>query len=116
MSEAATELGESLDAARSFAIANDLTSWGDWFGKAIVAAVSPDPAVPYNPDIAPDGALTLERRQLLASAVQAWVFGGMGSWNDVWLEDESQMGEMAHVSDRLYGAVMDALVAVTNNQ
>lgn len=44
-------------------------------------AKSAEPEVPYNPDIAPDGSMTLERHRLLADAVQALgVFGSMGSW------------------------------------
>jgi hypothetical protein len=70
--------------------------------------------VPYNPDIAPAGWLSLEQRQLLAFAVQAWVFGGMGSWNDAWFEDESQGDHYAEVTERLYEAVIAAFIAVTN--
>jgi hypothetical protein len=114
--EASTELVAALEAARSFALTNQLSGWAEWFAKAIVAAGAPDPEIPYNPDIAPGGWLALEQRQLLAAATQAWVFGGMGSWNDIWLEDESQAERMEQLTKQLYTAVMGALVAVTNNQ
>jgi len=112
--EASAQLMASLEDARVFAIANDLAGWADWFAKASNAAHASEPQVAYNPDIAPPGWLTLEQHQLLAAAVQAWVFGGMGSWNVVWLSDESQADRMARVTERLYAAVVGAVIAVTN--
>lgn len=112
--DARASLREAVEAAHTFARANNLDGWVDWFGKAVAVSDSPDPEVPYNPDIAPVGWLSLEQRRLLAFAVQAWVFGGMGSWNDIWIEDESQGDRYREVTEQLYGAVIDALVAVTN--
>src|SRR4051794_262143 len=42
-----------------------------------------EPTAPYHPDILPSAGYTLAARQLLAGAVASFVFGGMGSWNDV---------------------------------
>jgi hypothetical protein len=112
--DAFASLQEAVKAARALATENNLDDWVDWFGKALSVSTSPDPEVPYNPDIAPTGWLSLEQQQLLAFAVQAWVFGGMGSWNDIWLEDESQGDRYREVTEQLYRAVIAALVAVTN--
>lgn len=112
--DARASLHEAVEAARTFATENNLDGWVDWFGTALAVSMSPDPEVPYNPDIAPAGWLSLEQQQLLASAVQSWVFGGMGSWNDIWFEDESQSDRYREVTERLYRAVIAALVAVTN--
>jgi len=112
--EAHASLHESVEAARTFAKANNLNGWVDWFGKALAVSESSNPEVPYNPDIVPAGWLSLEQRQLLAFAVQAWVFGGMGSWNDIWLEDESQGDRYRAVTEQLYESLIAALVAVTN--
>ena len=43
---------------------------------------SKNPAVEYYNDFIPGDALSLQARQLLFSASKAYVFGGMGSWND----------------------------------
>lgn len=104
----------AVHAARDFAAANDLEGWTEWFVKALDVAESLDPEVPYNPDMAPAGSLVLEERQLLAAAVQSWVFGGMGSWNDIWLSDESQTARYEKVTEQLYAAVIESLVAVAN--
>jgi hypothetical protein len=41
---------------------------------------------------------------LLEACQTAWVFGGMGSWNDLWFEGEDQ-GIYERVSERLFEAV-----------
>ncbi len=46
-------------------------------------------------------------------AQKAWVFGGMGSWNDLWFEGEAQ-GEYDRVSDRLFQTVNEAIRAAAN--
>jgi hypothetical protein len=52
--------------------------------------------------------------RLLADMVQAaWVFGGMGSWNDLWPPDGTQE-EYEHLTTELFGAVMLALVAAAS--
>ena len=42
------------------------------------------------------------------------MFGGMGSWNDVWLPDEHDRAEYDRRTESLYAAVVDALLAVAN--
>ena len=54
---------------------------------------------------------SLEARQLLATASHAWVFGGMGSWNDVALTDDERYKP---VTAELFEAVLEAVVAATN--
>jgi hypothetical protein len=108
------ELLGALRRVRHFADSNSLSSWTAWFDKAIAAADADDPVIAYNPDLAPAGMLDLARTRLLAAAVQAWVFGGMGSWNDVWLDDETQNRKLTEVTRRLCRAVLQALTAVTN--
>jgi len=49
-------------------------------------------------------------------AVKAWVFGGVGSWNDVYYQDPEAAAEYAAVSRNLYGAVLLALVASVNSE
>ena len=57
----------------------------------------------------PEGAYSHRARRLMAAASEAWVFGGMGSWNDM------GGGEgYAKVSDGLYTAMIDAIITATN--
>jgi len=58
----------------------------------------------YHQDLAPTGFLSEEAAVLLDACQTAWVFGGMGSWNDLWFEGEDQ-GIYERVSERLFEAV-----------
>lgn len=57
---------------------------------------------------------TLEQRALFNAASKAWVFGGMGSWNDTGPSDISLQPEYERVSDQLFDAVNSAVVAAVN--
>ncbi len=53
-------------------------------------------------------------RHLLAGAFSSWVFGGMGSWNDLSFDEESQK-EYEAISDELFNAIHQAIIAGVNN-
>jgi hypothetical protein len=69
----------------------------------------------YHKDLAPSGFLSLTANQLLCSAQAAWVFGGMGSWNDVYFED-THKARYNDLSEKLYRLLNRAIVAVANSQ
>ncbi|PWE17826.1 hypothetical protein DDZ18_05575 [Marinicauda salina] len=54
-----------------------------------------------------------ERRALLEASTMAWVFGGMGSWNDFYPSEE-KAAEYERVSEALYRAIQDAQLAAVN--
>lgn len=47
-------------------------------------------------------------------AAQAWVFGGMGSWNDLGFSDADSHHRYQEVTRRLYDGVLRAFVATVN--
>ena len=49
----------------------------------------------------------------MAAAVSAYVFGGMGSWNDMWFEDDAA-ASYQDITRSLYQAVMFAIDAAAN--
>ena len=53
-------------------------------------------------------------RALAVAATRADVFGGMGSWNDFWLEDSALEHERSVCSSALYVAMRDAVRASAN--
>lgn len=110
----AEALKTALVEASHFARTNDLTSWADWFDDAVRRSEGDVPEIPYHPDMAPPTAVGAEALRLLAMAGKSWVFGGMGSWNDVWLEDQAARSRFDEVSGRLYKCMLDAFVAATN--
>lgn len=92
---------------------DDLRGWVSWFAKADALLNDPDPVAPYHQDLLPSDA-ALDRRQLAASAVQGWVFGGMGSWNDSGPADPAAQREYEYVGANLYAALLAALSAAAN--
>jgi hypothetical protein len=113
--DAAKELYDALNDAKIFSAEASLGSWREWFSEAIELLGHSAPVIPYHPDLLPPGFRVLSSRQLLSSACKAWVFGGMGSWNDVYFEPRSLKKEYVAVTSRLYRATMNAIGSATNS-
>ncbi|MEN2742119.1 hypothetical protein ABCS02_30420 [Microbacterium sp. X-17] len=112
-SSAQEDLRAALDAIRGFAEGDDdIADWATWFTEALRLLDASEPVIPYYPDLAPEG-LPRESRQLLAAAVKSWVFGGMGSWNDLAYSDAARKAEYDQRTAELYRSVLAALFAVT---
>lgn len=112
VSRASAELRGALEEIRDFARA-EATEWVPWFEKALDCLES-DRDIPYHPDLLPRVGYARDARRLLAAASQAWVFGGMGSWNDMGF-DEPQQSRYEACSTRLYRAVIEACCAAANS-
>ncbi len=68
----------------------------------------------YHKDLAPEGCLLPLARCLLDASQTAWVFGGMGSWNDLGF-DGPDRAEYDRVSERLFTALNEAIYAGANS-
>jgi hypothetical protein len=116
---ATRELGRAVAAASELA-RNDaeLRSWDTRFERARAALESDEPAklldVRDNSVLAP-AIHRLEARRLVAAAQCAWVFGGMGSWNDYAGADGESRARHRSVTADLYAAVVDAIVGGVNS-
>jgi hypothetical protein len=84
------------------------------FEKALGLASSADPKPSY-PDMLPETGYGVRSRRLIAVASNAWVFGGMSWWNDIWFDDKSFQDEHSRLIAQLYNAVIEGLVAGTNS-
>jgi hypothetical protein len=104
--EAAKNLQKALAAAEAFAENHDLVDSADLFAEALELLDNPAPEIPYHPDLVPSSFDALNRK-VLACACMAWVFGGMGSWNDAGFETDA-------ISFELYRALLHAFAAATN--
>jgi len=60
-------------------------------------------------------ACTPQSGHLAAAAAQAWVFGGMGSWNGIGFVDSAVQGEYRELSGQLCAATLQALLASAND-
>ena len=56
----------------------------------------------------------LEQRRLLQAVLSAWVFGGMGSWNDLGAPPEFA-GDYDRLSEQLFRALCDGVCALANS-
>ncbi len=86
--------------------------------RALEIATAPPEPVPtaaaYQGAWLPDGWKSASVRRLIRAAFAANVFRGMGSWNDVRPPDPAQAAEYEAVSDRLFRAMLDGVVAGLN--
>lgn len=110
---AAQYLRAALAEASAVAEQEGWRQWTEWFGQAAAQLDSAVPEPRFHPDLAPPD-LDLERRRLLAGAVDAWVFGGMGSWNDTPPGEATPRAAYDEATVRLYTACTLALSVVVD--
>jgi len=107
------QLHQSIEAALEFATSHqDLSTWVGVFEEALALGQDEEAEIPYHPDLLPPGTDS-SRRRLLAAASQAYVFGGMASWNDTWFDGEHGTA-YDQVTRSLYASVLTAVEAATN--
>lgn len=110
-----SSLERSLIAITDFADAQQLSDWAGVFKKASAILNSTDPARDYyHQDLLVEKHYSLIARQLLFAAGAAWVFGGMGSWNDLGFNTEEDNKKYDDVSAGLYAAIIQSVLAVAN--
>jgi len=107
------DLAAALSAIAAFAKRNDL-GFVDSF-EAGLAALNTDKApTAYHQDLGPPGYLTTAAVRLLNACQAAWVFGGMGSWNDGGYGEEL-LAEGDALSDRLFSLLQEGISAAANS-
>jgi hypothetical protein len=108
------DLMTALSRIEAFATRQKLETFAGAFRSAAGKLSSADPlAETYHSDLAPTPIMPLEAKQLLASAQTAWVFGGMGSWNDLGFDGNDQQ-EYTMLSDELF-LLLNQAIGVTVN-
>jgi hypothetical protein len=99
------DLMGAVERAEAFAASQGWQDWREWLASARAADVPR-----FHPDLLPPDGFGDEARQLVAIAASAWVFGGMGSWNDGWPSEGQVRMQYDAVSDDLYLAICAAFV------
>jgi hypothetical protein len=105
------DLQETLRDAIALSRRNELEEFTPSFEAALDAL-----AAEREPDLhglAPPGQLPLPASRLAAASLHAWVFGGMGSWNDIVLRG-SDDEEYHRISENLYRLINAAAVEAVN--
>ena len=108
------DLKAALLRAEAFASVKELDGFAAAFrdGAALLSSAEPLAGC-FHRDIAPGGAIPLEARQLLAATETGWVFGGMGSWNDLSYQGPDRQ-EYEELSDRLFDLMVEAIATAAN--
>lgn len=81
-------------------------------GLSNLASSSPGADLYHNDLLTAEMPLTAA--QLLSAAQSSWVFGGMGSWNDLGFDDDDQR-TYEDLSEDLYKLLNDSIVSATNS-
>ena len=83
--------------------------------QAIEVVQNPWPVLLFSTDLILNTVENESVRQLLAGSLKAWVFGRLGSWNDMYITDPSQERKYQGISKYLYRAVIQAYGATANS-
>jgi len=105
---------KNLTALGEFARTHNLSDFANAFDSGIQQLSAQDPRNNMYPkDLPPVGSLPLAAAQLLGASEAAWVFGGMGSWNDLTFQggDQTKYDEL---SEELYQLLNAAIVSAAN--
>ena len=103
-----------LSGIEAFAARQKLEYFAGAFRKAAGLLSSDHPlSETYHSDLAPTTAMPLEAKQLLGAVQAAWVFGGMGTWNDLGFDGDDQR-EYDALSGELFLLLNQALCGAIN--
>ncbi|MCL2296290.1 MAG: hypothetical protein FWC29_04325 [Methanomassiliicoccaceae archaeon] len=109
------ELRRVLSEIADFASEQDLQSWAEQFDRSMTVLDSSSPEEDFQPrDLIPLENYSLTAKQIIFSAGSAWVFGGMGSWNDLGFDDEADNEKYDDLSEQLYSKINEAIIAGIN--
>jgi len=112
-SEAKTAFEAALTRIHAFSSKHNCDGFTGCFERAIQSLREESSTHGYHKDLYLPGSLTKSAESMLDAAQSAWVFGGMGSWNDMGFDGEEQH-EYEAASDQLFTAVNNAICAATN--
>jgi hypothetical protein len=109
LDDAYIKLKEALVEVNDFA-KEWASEFSQYFQLAIKCLSSDDPIGEGLPE-----GIELKAQQLIRASYRGWVFGGMGSWNDLGFEEDSIEDRYDEVSDKLYNSICVALVVAVNS-
>jgi hypothetical protein len=113
-SEVKKQLKDTLQKISEFAHKNDCSNFGLCFDKGIKALEEPPIVSDKEYKIFPENYAPTLYQQLLNASQRAWVFGGMGSWNDIGFNDSTIHKEYEELSDKLFNLINLSLIVASN--
>lgn len=110
------KLAEALTEIEAFAYEMQVENFAKVFARANASLNDPHPEMGYyHTNLLPENNYSITARQTLFSAARAWVFGGMGSWNDMGFAAEYSQQRYEQLSAKLYNAINDSVIASVNH-
>jgi hypothetical protein len=109
----ADDLRSSLSEIKEFSRRHANGAFIDYFDRGSNALDNPAADLGYHKDLFPPGSLSAPSQSLLQCAQCAWVFGGMGSWNDQGFQGDLE-SEFERVSVRLFDLLNEAIAAAAS--
>lgn len=112
--EVKVQLKEALTKISEFAHSNECGNFAKCFDRGI-KALSEQPSSNDNGYIIfPDNYAASDYHQVLNACQSAWVFGGMGSWNDMGFSDNEVHKQYEELSDMLFNLVNLSIIVASN--
>jgi hypothetical protein len=96
-----------------FTTRNKLDNWTNVFLSALNKFEINNPSELLGDDYLPSNCYSLEAKQILVACDQAWVFGGMGSWNDVVNVDDYDL--YRRLTNNLFDTLNNSVAAAINS-
>jgi hypothetical protein len=107
---------ERMEAIAAFAEEHKLSRWHLIFRQALDILDSKEPGrLTDEGRLIPTDNYSLIATQLLFAAGKAWVFGAMGSWNDLSFSDEAVRQPYEKLSYDLYDCICVSILAAVNS-
>ncbi|HLA58184.1 MAG TPA: hypothetical protein VK622_05470 [Puia sp.] len=114
--ETKSKLAKTIKELVDFCLQQDLKSWLDTFQKADKILSDPTPnKLYYHQDLLVVKNYSLNAQQLLFAAGTAWVFGGMGWWNDMGFNEKDAQEIYIRLSQQLYEQLLQSILATSNS-
>lgn len=108
-------LNKTLTDIKQFSATQKLDNWTKLFDLALNILNGKDINLDNFKKYFPSGFFTQQFFQLAGAADAAWVFGGMGSWNDLVFNNPEDQAEYTKLSDKLYQVVILSILYAINS-
>lgn len=103
----------ALEGNRDFATRWRLKPWAQYFDAALAALGGESAPDSDLPDFAIPDVFGASANRLLAAAARSWCFGGMGTWNDIIVDDDAEQERQEALASELYEALVEAIEQAT---
>ena len=103
-----------LEEIKAFAMKKNLAGFANCFARGLEDLGGGSSANGFHKELLNASILPSSAIQLLSAAQSSWVFGGMGSWNDLGFDGQDQE-TYERLSEALYTMANQAIVAAANS-